>query len=268
MRKSLILVLVLYSMNCQAAFNIPIIYSDENLTDTLGYGDGCFQTNGEEFVLRQYLKPGDVVFDVGASRGFWSLIALQIEPSIHLHSFEPLPVIFETLKSNIRLPSKVYQLALSDRIGTGSFYALDGEESEGSGLFFRPYLRGKYRVIQIDLDTIDHICEVNSISKIDYLKIDTEGGELKVLQGARDLLFSHRISALQFEYGGTYPDAQITLKEVMEFLTQAGYVIFRLSPYGIVHIARWEDSLENYRYANYFAIIQSLCPMCNLVSGL
>jgi len=253
--------LAFFVIESQARLDIPIIDSSHHQAQEWGYDDGHSDTNGEEFVLSHLLKPGDVIFDVGANRGMWSLVSLQIEPRIHLYSFEPLPKVFPTLKSNVGSQAEVFNLAFSNQRGMGTFHALDGADSEGSGFFRRPVIANRnhcsYHIIQVDLETIDHFCKCHNIHKIDYLKIDTEGGELRVLQGAKNMLFDHHIAALQFEYGGCYPDAKITLKEVMQLLTQAGYAIFRISSHGIIHIDKWEDSLESYRYANYFGSVNS-----------
>ena len=89
---------------------------------------------------------------------------------------------------------------------------------------------------------------------IDYLKIDTEGAELDVLQGATQLLTNSQIDYIQFEYGGTYPDAGITLKAVYEYLTQYNYQIYRISRWQLTKIDTWQDWMENYKYGNFLAV--------------
>lgn len=242
------------------------ILSNHPEASNWGFDDGNFHTNGEERMLN-CLEPESIVFDVGANWGSWSLMALQKEPRLLLYSFEPLPQKFKELTNNVNSPF-LYPFAFSNEVGKGLFYSLDGEESHLSGFFPRPHYGKRATPIQVDLESIDHFCASHNVNQIDYLKIDTEGGELKVLQGAKEMLFNHRIKALQFEYGGTYLDANITLKEVIQYLTKAGYLIFRISPRGIIPIAQWSESLENYRYANYFAIIQSELPQYALVKDL
>ena len=102
--------------------------------------------------------------------------------------------------------------------------------------------------------TLDSFCKKNQILHIDFLKIDTEGSELGVLLGAHNLLTNKQIEIIQFEYGGTYPDAGITLKEVYNLLEKNGYRVFRIIPNGLIQISRWRDALENARYSNYLAI--------------
>ena len=78
--------------------------------------------------------------------------------------------------------------------------------------------------------------------------------------GAKELLENQKIECLQFEYGGTYPDAHTFLYDVMRNLTSMGYVIFRIEPYGLVHVSQWSYSLEDYGYTNFFATLPSNVP--------
>jgi len=221
-----------------------------------------FATNGEMFLLKSYLKPGDVVFDVGANVGDWSLAALDIEPNLSVYCFEPTNSIFAKLVNNLKNHNAFYfNIALSDKKDCKKFYCLNEGQSEGNSLFFREIF--KTREVQSSLiatDYLDSFCAMRNINKIDYLKIDVEGGEFDVLNGSNHLLHNHKITALQFEYGGCYLDAHITLKDILNLLTRSNYVIFRITSEGLFHISQWTPSLENYEYANYFAMVQSEIP--------
>jgi hypothetical protein len=68
------------------------------------------------------------------------------------------------------------------------------------------------------------------------------------------MLKERSISLVQFEYGGTYPDAGITLKEVFDLLRSYGYEVHRILPDGLVRIPKWRDVHEDYQYANFLAV--------------
>ena len=234
-----------------------------------GYENNTFCTDGEELILKSFLKPGDRVFDVGANNGDWALLALNIHSDIRLNCFEPVPIHFQQLalkltsfcaKNISPFRRELNMLAISDHQGKGEMFFIDDIFDQGCSLIYRSGYPSHKQITQVELDTLDHFCGTHEISKIDFLKIDVEGSELNVLKGANHLLSNHQIIALQFEYGGTYPDAGITLKEVMRMLTSAGYSIFRLCARGLIHISHWEDSLECVQLCNYFAIIQSEVP--------
>jgi len=238
-------------------------------TEKIGYKNSNMQTNGELTLMWNFLKRGDIVFDVGANRGEWSLHALEKTPSIQIFAFEPIPEVFEILKMNFLSLSnvKTFAYALSNNLGKASFYHYLAH-SDMSGFYDRPILRSYCnppQQISVTLETLDHFCSTQSIPMIDFLKIDTEGAEWKVLDGARNLLENHQIRAIQFEYGGCYTDAGTTLKQVVQLLTKNGYIVFRIIPTGLIHISHWSPSLENFEYSNYFAIYQEDMPSYDLV---
>lgn len=229
-------------------------------------------TDGETSLAHYILKDKDIVFDIGANKGDWSRMALEANSTIRLFSFEPIPEIYNMLKNSLEHLKNVefFNFAFSDQQGKSDFYYFSGPIGNSilSGLFDRQILRqwiGQPDLITVKLETLDHFCAIMNISTIDFLKIDTEGAEWKVLNGAKELMRSHKIKSLQFEYGGTYPDAKITLKQVMQFLTENRYLIFKIVPSGLQLISQWQPSLENYEYSNYFAICQEAMAQYKLV---
>jgi hypothetical protein len=74
------------------------------------------------------------------------------------------------------------------------------------------------------------------------------------------MLTNHAIDFMQFEYGGCYLDAKTTLKQAYDYLTERGYVVFKLCSKGLIHINRWDDKLEDYVYSNYFVLRGDLFP--------
>lgn len=241
-------------------------------TEDIGYDSCSIFHNGELTLIQNFFEEGYVVFDVGANRGEWSRQALEEEPSIRLYSFEPIPQIFNVLKMNFLNKNNVapFNCAMSDEVGTANFwyYSSSAQASELSGFNNRPILKGVFKepeMISVSLETLDHFCSSQMVQKIDFLKIDTEGAEWKVLNGAMTLLKNHQIRSMQFEYGGCYTDSGTTLEQVIRLLTENHYAIFRIIPNGLIHISHWEPSLETFRYSNYFAICHEDMPSYGLV---
>jgi len=235
------------------------IYQDRNMNE-VGYNNCNMHSNGEYLIIQELIKSGDVVFDVGASIGEWSQIVLSKNTVIKLFSFEPIPDIFEQLKQAIKSPrATLLNIALSNDIGSRQFvyYQKNNTTSQLSGFFQRPIVERNLQVqptfLIVNTDTIDHFCTKHAIDKIDFLKIDTEGAELLVFQGAAQMLNAKKIKTIQFEYGGCCIESQSTLKEIYQLLTQNKYTIFRIVPDGLIQIETWHDELENYQYSNYLA---------------
>lgn len=243
-----------------------------NQTEALGYSNNQIQTGGERLVLEKFLKGGQVVFDVGANTGEWSMTALSIDPSIQLFSFEPNPIVFKELASNLSCFSvNLFNKALSSQLGKRSFhYAVFNNEGDyfgGSSFYNRDHFRNfDMKIMEVDLETIDNVCDKYSLKNIDFLKIDSEGAELNILMGAQRLINNQSIQAIQFEYGECFRDANTTLKEVFTMLSKNGYVIFRIFQEGLVHLSQWQERIENYVCCNYFAILEKEAPGYRLMS--
>lgn len=145
----------------------------------------------EIFKEHQYLElpaPKDqpvVVLDVGANVGFFSIRqALRFRDKLKLIAFEPDPVTYSRLQSNI---GKIHARTAADIKCLN--YAVDSHDGEAS---FVQDVSVESHVaegetngpcITVQLTTLDSIVEREGISKIDLMKIDVEGHELKVLAG-------------------------------------------------------------------------------------
>lgn len=230
-------------------------------TKHLGYGDWFIKSDGEWDLMKEILSPKDVVFDVGANVGEWSLYALKTQPSIELYAFEPVPLIFSELTDKLRgfSHARAFPFALSDENGQDRFYHYDETHdfSALSSFFVREVLKKDHqppKVIEVEKKTLSTFCAEHAIDRIDFLKIDAEGAEWIILKGAADLIDREAIKAIQFEYGGCNIDSKTTLRDIYDFLASRDYLIFRIKPKGLIFIPKWHEHLENYELSNYFAI--------------
>lgn len=224
--------------------------------------------NGEYKVLNALIRPGDLVFDVGANKGNWSKQIHSIKPGLRIYAFEPVPPTFSVLQQTLRgTDVAAFNIALSDKDEQKTFYHYtnNSQIEELSSFYRRPEvekgLNIAVRPIQVQSRTLDSFCSEHAIERIDFLKIDAEGGELDVLAGAAALLARKRINVIQFEYGGTFQDARVTLRQAYDLLSRSGYQIYRIIPDGLVSIREWRESLENYRYSNYLAVVREAAAM-------
>jgi FkbM family methyltransferase len=146
------------------------------------------------------------------------------------------------------------------KINTSSHFNCFGlSDFETSALWFPAYQsfvdrsetlkRHPEQALLFELKTGADYVKNLAIEKIHFLKIDTEGFELKVLKGFKNTL--DRVSHVQFEYGGTYLDAKISLKEVLDFLRSMGFGNFQLlSPEGPTPLF---SELDHWQYCNILA---------------
>jgi len=141
-----------------------------------------------------------VFWDVGANIGLWTLHLASLTPTSVVTSFEPDPDNVEWLERNISRNSlgnrvSVRPVAISNKVGTANFFADKYSGSTGSlessFNFIERHYRVKRSVMTVPVVTLDQEVQ-HAAHPPDFLKIDVEGHELCVLQGAHRLLTQHR----------------------------------------------------------------------------
>jgi len=238
------------------------VYTYGELTKGMGLGDDNIYSNGEYYTLKAFLQRGDVIFDVGANRGQWTSIALCLVIPESIYCFEPVPVSANEAK-NLHVPHTrvtVENKVVGNQVADHAFlwYKNSPDIAEMSNLFGRPDVEAAMGIekeqIFVSGTTIDHYCKENDIDHINFMKVDTEGAEFLVIDGSNEMLEGQMIDFLQFEYGGCFISASITLKKAVETLSQNEYSVFRIVPDGLLHLDIWQDEMENYIHSNYLAV--------------
>ena len=207
-----------------------------------------FNTNGELWLMKTILPEIKTVFDVGSHDGKWTSQALQLNPRIDLHCFEPCKKTFQAIQQKA-----FHKKVTCNNFGLGSKNThktlyIYGDFSESNSLYLRRGLE------KIEIRTLDSYCTEKDITEIDFLKIDVEGNEFDVIKGGKDYFETERIKIAQFEYGGCYIDSRILLKDFFDFFDGMNYSLFLLYPTQICLIPRYDQRLENFQYKNFIVI--------------
>jgi FkbM family methyltransferase len=216
--------------------------------------------NGETLVQAMVLarsgETNPVFFDVGANVGDWTLALLtqwrrSKVPKIRVHDFEPCESTRKLLIERIDREDRdaavtIVPVALSDRSGHSTFYVIGAGAGRNS-----LYPVGGSTTQEVETVTLDDYCRSASIDRIALLKIDTEGHDMLVMQGARSLLADRRVSVVQFEYNYLWVNARHYLKDVFDFASPLGYTVAKITPAGVEPYAKWHHELETFREANY-----------------
>jgi FkbM family methyltransferase len=218
-----------------------------------------FSDNGEQFVLER-LKPANfrLAIDVGANLGDWFRSALQLWPDCRLHAFEVAPDTLKAMKKKIRLlPGRdrveLHNLGLSDTVGPQTMYYFPDHPQLTCDL---PRHDG-YKAVPFEasLTTLDIFCREQKIDAIDFLKIDVEGAEYRVLQGANELLKSKSISCIQFEYGAFSIQTRFLLKDYYAALSDQ-FIIGKIFP-NYIAFGDYDWRAEDFRFSNYLCVAKN-----------
>ena len=154
-------------------------------------------------VLQDRAFDGFACIDVGANVGYWSRFLLdRVGPDGRVHAFEPDPISAATLRRNLDDPRAVVrEQAAGAEISTSILYSDPAQSGLNSTLPF--HAAATYR---IDVTTLDRYAEEADLERIDFLKIDVQGGELDVLAGARGILERDR-PCIYMEWTHSYDSA-------------------------------------------------------------
>jgi len=156
---------------------------------------GLHEFNEMGFLLH-FLRTEDTFFDVGANVGSYTLLASGVCKSKTI-SFEPVPQTFEILTQNIIL-NKLSNLVKLINMGvgkeTGKLDFVANEDTKNHVAFARDFDK-----ISVDVIKLDDYASFNPI----FIKIDVEGYETEVLNGAIDMLKNPNLKAIVIELNGS-----------------------------------------------------------------
>ncbi len=229
-------------------------------------GGGSLYESSGETVLMEWLidqKPADqksfVWVDVGANDGGYSILMDKmvrqkgLEPKGFL--FEPNSIHYDRLKKLSKDAGfSFFNCALGNKLGSADFFAMD-TDTLSSLVDHSALYKGlqKESIQQVQVQTLDNMLATEKIEHIDFLKIDVEGFEYEVLQGALQQIIARRIDAIQFEFGRAQIVSRRFLFDFFELLTQ-GYTIHRVLKDGITPALHYNSRLEIFQTTNFVAL--------------
>ena len=198
--------------------------------------------------MRRFVQdPRLVVFDVGANIGQSVDRFRSAFPECTIHSFEPSPSTFATLKEQTGTFSDLHlwNCGIGSRSEPMTF--IENSQSDMSS-FLAPSELSWGTVTKetvVAVRTIDEFCDQEAISRIDILKSDTQGFELEVFRGAEASMRAGRIGLVYFEIivSDMYKDLP-SFSDTFAFLTDCGFhLVSTYDWYYQRDLASWTDAL-------------------------
>jgi FkbM family methyltransferase len=227
----------------------------------VGAGD-CVKTSGEVSVLNRLKRSESelIVFDVGSNKGQFLSMALEVLSCVprQIHCFEPSKVAWASLCDtatgsegvtlcNIGLGRETGERVLySNAPGSGSA-SLTKRRLDHFGISFSERET-------VCIDTLDNYCRSHGIAHVDLLKIDVEGHEMDVLNGAAELFRKNAIRFVTFEFGGCSIDTRTFVQDFWYFFSDHGMRIARITPGGFwFELSDYREIYEQFRTTNFVA---------------
>jgi FkbM family methyltransferase len=248
--------------------------ADDALVEAIAYD---VPLEPAELRLWSLLAPGaDLVMDIGANTGLYSLLTSAKAPGARVFAFEPHPPTAARLRRNIGLNGagrvEVIESAVGDREGQITLYVPEDDRiclvSSVDRAFaesWRSILRsGPFKACTLPQTTIDAFVASRELGRVDLIKVDVESHELAVLRGAEQTLLKDHPSILcevcdpevaknqrpDF-HSASRPDHCFAIEDL---LRRHGYEFYLVSMNGLLRVNDLRSSpggLTNYVFGNF-----------------
>jgi FkbM family methyltransferase len=189
---------------------------------------------------KRLAQQAEIIFDVGANVGLYSLLAAEANPQAQIHAFEPTREILTILQSNIELNGieniTVNAVGVGSHAGKAILRQDKGSDgaNEGTNFVVDTETMSQTSDRFVSLMPLDDYCEQQGLDRIDLIKMDIEGGEYQALMGAQRLLRAQRIGCLFIEFAEWAAQRSgSSLSQLRTLLEENGYSLNRLTSRGL-----------------------------------
>lgn len=182
--------------------------------------------------LSQYLKPGDIFYDIGANVGFFTIVAAKLVGSSgKVYAFEPEAENVATLRHNAQINRFTHVSAIAKAVSrtTGQAEFLLANYCGGHTLATVGSRADARDVISIDVVSIDDAIGQNEIDPPTFVKIDVEGAEIDVLYGMTQTIKEYQPIILYEVDDRNKENLLSKQEEIAAFLRERGYAIENLA---------------------------------------
>ena len=182
-------------------------------------------------LITPYLPKHPVILEAGAHIGRDTVKMIKLWPEATIHAFEPVSALYQKLVDNTALfPSvSTYQIALSDKNGSETFYVSSGASTAVSSLYEpQEYLVDRPNVFftqtTVPTVTLDSWAAQHGVDYIDFMWLDMQGAELKVLTASKIIFPTVKILVLEVNLTERFKEIPL-LDEVFHFMENQGFTI-------------------------------------------
>jgi FkbM family methyltransferase len=190
---------------------------------------GVYSPFETEFVKKE-IKKGDVVLDLGANIGYWTLVFARLVGNAgKVFAFEPDPANFAILKKNVEINGYqnvvLEQKAVTNKTSKIKLYL--AEEKNDNRIYD---LIGNRKSIEVDAVSLDDYFK-NRNMKVDFIKMNIQGSEGLVVQSMTTLLQNANELKIMTEFAPNFlKDLGIESEEFLKTFLKHGFRIYDINP--------------------------------------
>jgi len=205
-------------------------------------------------------KNANVIFDIGANTGVYSLIAKSLNKNNTVFAFDPVERVYNRLVKNISLNNfdvQAFQLALSNQTGEAVVYDIEAEHTYAVTVNKNMHSAdSKVNEVKIKTLRLDQFIEQNNINRIDVMKIDVETHEPEVLEGMGVYLKQFKPTLLIEILNDTIGE------EIQNVIKEIDYLYFNLDEKGNIKMV---NNLKKSDYHNYLICERKIAVELELI---
>lgn len=218
-------------------------YDDCNFTVLSNSGEYDIE---EENILKRIIKKHYTVFDVGANKGWYSILFSKLAIDGEVHSFEPIKSAFYELETNIRLNNCSNIIpnnkGLYSKTGIYNMYVPYNHSTLAS---MKKHYDTNSVLNKCEFTTIDEYIFTKNIPIVDFIKIDAEGAELEILKGATQLLTRDKPMIFIEIFEQLLQSFDSTSNDIQTFLVDLGYKLYMINDNKLVLMSNIYQKNDN-----------------------
>jgi FkbM family methyltransferase len=171
--------------------------ADDSIVDIFFYRHK-YPEDADVSVFLKAATKAEVVFDIGANTGLFTVLGARLNSKASFYSFEPHPANYRRLLTNINLNNltnvEAIDAALGDQVSSIDFFIPEAENITDTSSVLKNFSESTYagkvawKPIRVKQMSVDFFAETKSLRRIDLMKIDVEGYEISVLEGCKNIL--------------------------------------------------------------------------------
>lgn len=192
-----------------------------------------------------WLKPASVFYDLGANAGYFTLMANRVITEGKIYAFEPSPAARQLFEEHLKLNSakitadniSLLPFAISDAENQIEFSDSNIQKEGNTYIKGSPIFSGTENKITVQCYSVDGL-QQQGFERPDVMKIDVEGAEYDVLQGAVNTLQRYKPCILLATHDCHLPGVQV---KCVQLLKQLGYIVKHTGNYN-----KQMDGLDDY----------------------